>query len=90
MLATQAFDAIVAYRSNVDEAVHLVEAFKQIAPAVPIIAVSSVNRSERVLAAGATGFLLYEEWLRVGSVVQTILQAGGAVSAVSPEARPPG
>ena len=40
---------------------------------VPIVSVSSIDRTDAVVAAGANVFLNFEEWLRVGTVVAELL-----------------
>jgi hypothetical protein len=83
-LAAQAVDVVVLHRTDTDDAVHLIEAFLRIAPDVPIVAVSGVNRSAPLLKAGAAAFLLYDEWLRLGSVVHSALEAKAAKASSPP------
>lgn len=40
---------------------------------VPIVMVSGIDRTQPALAAGADRFLLYDEWLRIGTMVQELL-----------------
>ena len=40
----------------------------------PIVVVSGIDRTEEVLAAGATGFLSYDQWLLLGSRVRELLK----------------
>lgn len=84
MLAIHNLDAVILHRTDTDDAVHLIEAFLRIAPTVPIIAVSGVDRKEPLLKAGAVAFLLYDEWLRIGSVVQSVLDAKAAKASSPP------
>lgn len=74
LIRSEAFDAIVLHRTLQQSAVELVKDIRQLNAAVPIIVVSGVDRSEEVLAAGATGFMRYDEWLNVGNVVMNALQ----------------
>ena len=67
---------IITHRTSEMSGTDLVKEFREINPEVPIIMVSSVDRREAALAAGATTFLLYDEWLRVGAVVEELLQRG--------------
>lgn len=69
----EAVAAIVLHRTDESDAVALIHAFKAAAPQVPIVAVSGVDRSEALLRAGAAGFLNYDEWLRIGTVVHNVL-----------------
>lgn len=70
-------DAIVIHRAWDGDAQTLVRELRQLAPDVPIVAVSGVDRSKETLAAGANRFLHYDEWLRLGSVVAQLLGLGG-------------
>jgi DNA-binding response OmpR family regulator len=74
-VASQKIDAIVLHRTEEEDAVSIVRALRKLDGTVPIIVVSGIDRSEQVLAAGATGFMNYEEWLRIGTVVASALSA---------------
>ncbi len=41
---------------------------------VPIVMVSGIDRERAALEAGATSFLSYDEWLRIGSVVDAYIK----------------
>lgn len=71
--ATERLDAVVLHRTEDDNAVNLVRLLRKVDSAVPIIVVSGIDRSEQVRAAGATGFLNYEKWLMIGTVVANAL-----------------
>lgn len=71
--ADEKFDAIILHRSNDADAVSLLKAIRVVNEHVPIVVVSGVDRSEVVLRAGANGFLNFDEWLRIGSVVENLL-----------------
>jgi hypothetical protein len=64
--------------------VELVEAFRKINPSVPIVMVSGIERTTPALAAGADRFLLFDEWLRIGTIVQELLGLPGRTSGSSP------
>src|SRR3954470_12444783 len=64
-----AVDAIVVHRGYDADAVSIVKSLRAINATVPIIVVSGIDRSEAVLAAGATGFLNFDSWLLLGSTV---------------------
>src|SRR5437868_6550329 len=68
------FSAIITHRTAELAGSDLVSAFREISPETPVIMVSSIDRREAALKAGATTFLLYDEWLRIGSVVEDLLQ----------------
>lgn len=61
--------AIIAHRTFEMSGIELVRGFRAIDREVPIIMVSGVDREKAALDAGATSFLPYDEWLRIGSVV---------------------
>lgn len=80
ILESERVDAIVLHRTNDSDAVKLIKTFLAVAPQVPIIAVSGIDRSEAVLAAGATGFLNYDDWMQLGNVVANVLQQQAPVA----------
>jgi DNA-binding NtrC family response regulator len=96
-METQRFDALVVHRTEDIACVDLLPILRKIDPIVPIIAVSGIDRTTEAIAAGASMFLSYEEWLRVGMVVQELLEkqtterrkAFNVALASSPESDPP-
>lgn len=68
--------AIVTHRTQEYFGTELVEKFREASPHVPIVMVSGIERTGPALAAGATRFLLYDEWLRIGTVVKEVLEGG--------------
>lgn len=70
--------AIITHRTFDVLGTDLVRLFRAAAPKVPIVMVSGMDREEAALAAGANRFLHYDEWLRIGSVVEELL--GGSRS----------
>ncbi|HUR56395.1 MAG TPA: hypothetical protein VM029_01710 [Opitutaceae bacterium] len=75
VVGTRQVDAVVLHRTEEEDAVTLVRTLRKMDADIPIIVVSGIDRSEQVLAAGATGFLNYAEWLMIGQVVSNALQA---------------
>lgn len=73
--------AIITHRTFEMEGVELVRRLRDADPKVPIIMVSGIDRSSAALAAGASAFLHYDEWLRIGSVVEAHLRAPNATPA---------
>lgn len=67
---------IVTHRTNDVPGVELVREFRAANPKVPIVMVSGIDREEAALAAGANCFLHYDQWLRIGSVADSILTRG--------------
>ncbi len=65
--------AIVSHRTDEMLGVELIERFRAVDHRVPIVMVSGIDRTSPALAAGADRFLLYDEWLRIGTVVQEVI-----------------
>jgi CheY-like chemotaxis protein len=72
---SQPLDATVVHRAADVDGITLIRLLRQENPALPIVMVSGVDRSRPALEAGATTFLSYEAWLRIGTVVAEILPA---------------
>ena len=66
-------DAVISHRVDLADGIDLVGQLRRINPAVPIIMVSSYDRTREALAAGASRFLPYDEWLRIGVVTEEVL-----------------
>jgi CheY-like chemotaxis protein len=66
-------DAIVAHRAADMDGLTLIRLLRQANAAIPIVMVSGIDRTADALAAGATEFLNYDQWQRIGSVVATRL-----------------
>ncbi|MES2694196.1 MAG: hypothetical protein V4773_12045 [Verrucomicrobiota bacterium] len=73
-ITTEAVGAVVLHQGDDDCAIRSIQSLHRIDPDVPIVAMSGVDRSERLFRAGAAGFLHYDDCLRIGSVVATLLQ----------------
>lgn len=65
----QQADVIILHRTVEEIAVAMVSMIREINPTVPVIVMSGIDRSEEVLAAGATGFLNFAELSLLGNVV---------------------
>ncbi len=65
--------AIVSHRTSEMLGTELVEKLREADISVPIVMVSGIDRTQPALAAGADRFLLYDEWLRIGTMVQELL-----------------
>lgn len=65
--------AIVAHRTADVEGLALLPLLRRVNPTVPIVYVSGVDRAVAALAAGATRYLNFDEWLRIGTVVSDLL-----------------
>lgn len=64
---------IVTHRTFELPGVELVRTFRASNPRVAIVMVSGIDREEAALAAGANRFLHYDQWLRLGSLVEDLL-----------------
>ena len=68
--------AIVSHRTTETAGIDLLREIRQINPKVALLMVSGVDRREPALAAGADGFLLYDEWLRIGTLIEQLIHRG--------------
>jgi DNA-binding NarL/FixJ family response regulator len=73
-------DAIIVHRAADMDGVPLTKALREAMPKGLIVMVSGYDRSKEATAAGATRFLSYDEWLRVGTVVADELKSQEAVT----------
>jgi len=78
-------DALVVHRAAGIDGITLVRELRQANAAVPIVMVSGIDRTKEALAAGASRFLHYDEWLRIGTSVDELLLPGNEL----PTGRPP-
>ncbi len=77
--------AIVAHRAADLDGISLIRELRAANPHVIILMVSGLDRTESAIRAGATCFLNYDEWLRVGSLVTDLLsRAAKPVAAMEP------
>lgn len=77
-------DAIVTHRAVDLSGLELLARLRKANPTIPIVMVSSIDRREGALASGANDFLLYDEWLRIGTVVAALMERDADGSAASP------
>jgi hypothetical protein len=73
LLSTKHVDAIVVHRAVVSDTVETVSVLRTISRA-PIIALSGADRRNAILAAGATAYLNFDEWMLLGSIVANALR----------------
>jgi DNA-binding NtrC family response regulator len=71
MARTQDLACIITHRTFETPGADLVRALREVDPDVPIVMVSGMDRQRAAMDAGATSFLNYDEWLRVGTIVET-------------------
>ena len=72
-LAGDDVDAVVLHRTHEHNAVSLIRKLRGLKPDLIIIAVSGIDRTDQVLAAGATAFLNYDRWLLLGPLLSDAL-----------------
>jgi CheY-like chemotaxis protein len=65
--------AVITHRTFDVEGLALVREFRAADPVIPIVMVSGIDREEAALAAGANRFLHYDQWLRLGTVIESVL-----------------
>lgn len=65
--------AIVVHRAADLAGLALVPQLRRVQPDAPILFVSSIDRATAAIDAGASAFLLYDEWLRVGTLVADLM-----------------
>ena len=68
--------AVITHRTREYFGTELVEKLRAVNERVPIVMVSGIERAEPALAAGADRFMLYDEWLRIGTIVKDLLEQG--------------
>jgi CheY-like chemotaxis protein len=71
--------AIIVHRAVDVDGLTLIKLLRQVNPTIPIVMVSGRESCPGAIEAGATAFLNYDAWLRIGTVVEdTIRQEKGA------------
>jgi DNA-binding NtrC family response regulator len=70
MARTQHIACIVTHRTFETPGADLVRKLRKVDPNVPIVMVSGMDRARAAMDAGATSFLNYDEWLRIGTIVE--------------------
>ena len=83
ILRRNSVTAVITHRTFEIAGIDLVRRFRDIDGVVPIVMVSGIDREQAALAAGASSFLPYDEWLRIGTVVEKHLAALGRLPAPS-------
>ena len=73
MAKTEDLAAIVSHRTTETAGITLLRDIRRINPHVPMVMVSGIDRSELAIAAGANRFLLYDEWLRIGTMMEELM-----------------
>lgn len=68
--------AAIVHRAADVEGLELLQMLRQARPTVPILFVSGFDVRAQAFEAGASAFLNYDAWLRVGVVVEEMLRTG--------------
>jgi CheY-like chemotaxis protein len=76
----EGLDAVVVHRAAEVDGLTLVRMLRQANRILPIVMVSGIDRTKTAIEAGATTFLSYDAWLRIGTVVAEIVPPKGAPS----------
>jgi hypothetical protein len=69
-------DAMIVHRAEEVDGLTLIRLLREVNATIPIVMVSGIDRAKEAAAAGATCFLSYEAWLRIGTVVAELLSGG--------------
>lgn len=85
MARTQDVACVIAHRTFDTTGADLVRAIRDVDPDVPIVMVSGIDRAQAALDAGATSFLNYDEWLRIGTIAETHMRDRAAAEDDEPE-----
>jgi len=85
---SDSLNAIVVHRAADVDGLTLVRMLRQVNAHVPIVMVSGIDRTVSAKEAGATTFLNYDAWLRIGTVVSDLVtpQRESARDATEPDA----
>ena len=89
MAARDDLAVIVTHRTAEYFGTELVEKFREVNSSVPIVMVSGIERTAPALAAGADRFMLYDEWLRIGTIVKDLLADAPRAKVVHLKVKPP-
>lgn len=66
-------DAVVVHRATDVDGLTLIRMLRKLNAVVPIVMVSGIDRTQTAREAGASTFLNYDAWLRIGTVVSELL-----------------
>jgi len=77
--------AIVVHRASDIDGLPLVEMLRKSRPTLPILFVSGADFRTAAFEMGATAFLHYDAWLRVGAVVEDMLRTAISAPRTAPD-----
>jgi CheY-like chemotaxis protein len=72
--------AAIVHRAADVDGIELIEMLRKARPTVPILFVSGGDMRSKALEVGASAFLNYDAWLRVGAVVDDMLRTGASTA----------
>lgn len=75
--------AIISHRTTETAGISLIREMRKINTTSPILMISSIDRTEAALAAGANAFLPYDQWMKIGEVLGELM-SGKPVGTRSP------
>lgn len=81
---SERLDAVIVHRAGEMTGLELIPLLRQVAPSVPLVCVSGIDRTREAMAAGASAFLNYDAWLGLGTLVASLLERPAAGSGASP------
>jgi len=67
--------AIICHTVTGMSGLELVPQLRKLRPEIPIVLVANVDREAEAMAAGANRFLRFEEWLRIGTILEELMAA---------------
>lgn len=71
-----ALTAAILHRASDVDGIALIEMIRNARPTLPILFVSGGDMRAKAFEAGASAFLNYDAWLRVGACVEDMLRTG--------------
>ena len=89
LIESGGLDAVVVHRAAEVDGLTLLRRLRQADAVVPIVMVSGIDRTKQALEAGATTFLSYDAWLRIGTVVGELIDSPVQTSAPQAQSAAP-
>jgi CheY-like chemotaxis protein len=72
--------AAIIHRASDLDGVALIETVRKARPTLPILFVSGGDMRAKAFEVGASAFLNYDAWLRVGTIVEDMLRTGASTA----------
>jgi DNA-binding response OmpR family regulator len=80
--------AAIVHRAADVDGLPLIEMLRKARPTLPILFVSGADMRTKAFEVGASAFLNYDAWLRVGAVVEDMLRTGASTAPFAFSAQP--